>query len=241
MSVIELVKKATPGTLKSTLKQFFSFFMWDRWARPSWSQEGEDQILQRIFERKKNGFYIDVGAHHPRRFSNTFLFYKRGWRGINIDAMPGSMRAFRKTRPRDLNLEIGIGEQEGTLEYFMFNEPALNGFSRDLSYKRSAEDSGYRIKTVVNVDVLPLREVLDKYLPIDQVIDFMSVDVEGLDLQVLKSNDWERFRPTYTLVEILGSSFHRIDQSDIGQFMREAGYVPFAKCMTTVFFKASAS
>ena len=66
-------------------------------------------ILIRIFSNKSHGFFIDVGAHHPKRLSNTYYFYKRGWRGVNIDAMPGSMREFSKFRKRDINLEIPIG------------------------------------------------------------------------------------------------------------------------------------
>ncbi|HIB94217.1 MAG TPA: SAM-dependent methyltransferase, partial [Candidatus Lambdaproteobacteria bacterium] len=100
------------------------------------SQEGEDVILRRIFEDQKNGFYIDIGAHHPKRFSNTYYFYDRGWEGINIDATPGSMKIFQKFRPRDINLEIAISEKEQQLTYFMFNEPALNSFSKSLSDKR---------------------------------------------------------------------------------------------------------
>jgi FkbM family methyltransferase len=235
------MKRLIPKPLKFFLRHLLSCVTWDQWAVRSWSQEGEDQILRRIFERQRDGFYVDIGAHHPKRFSNTYLFYKRGWRGINIDAMPGSMRVFKKTRPRDINLEIGIGEQHGKLDYFVFNEPALNGFSKDLSDERNKAGSAYRIESVIKVDVRPLQQVLDNYLPEGQAIDFMSIDVEGLDFQVLKSNDWKKYRPTYVLVEILGSSLHKIDQSDIGQFMREAGYVLYAKCRNTVFFKESLS
>ncbi len=71
----------------------------------SYSQEGEDLILQRFFETKENGFYIDVGAHNPTRFSNTFIFYLKGWRGINIEPTPGSKTAFDSVRPKDLNIE----------------------------------------------------------------------------------------------------------------------------------------
>lgn len=231
-----MIKKFLP---KKVIQRLSSCL--DVWANYSWGQEGEDIILRRIFEKQKIGFYVDVGAHHPKRFSNTYFFYKHGWRGINIDAMPGSMRAFNKTRPRDINLEIGISEQQGKLDYFVFNEPALNGFSRDLSDERNEADSAYRIESVIKVDVLPLRQVLDNYLPVGCVIDFMSIDVEGLDFQVLKSNDWNKYRPTYVLAEILASSLQDIDQSDIGQFMRDAGYVLYAKCMNTVFFKESLS
>src|SRR3954469_4320493 len=77
-------------------------------ARIAFSQEGEDLLLARMFEHQSEGFYVDVGAHHPQRFSNTHLLHQRGWRGINIDATPGSMAAFRRARPHDVNLEIAI-------------------------------------------------------------------------------------------------------------------------------------
>ncbi|MFT7246563.1 MAG: hypothetical protein ACI82A_003940, partial [Candidatus Azotimanducaceae bacterium] len=99
-----MLKKYIPVPLKNFLKRSISFATWDQWTNRSWSQEGEDQILRRIFEQQSTGFYVDVGAHHPKRFSNTFLFYKLGWQGINIDAMPGSMALFNRERSRDLNL-----------------------------------------------------------------------------------------------------------------------------------------
>ena len=69
----------------------------------------------------------------------------------------------------------------------------------------------------------------------------MSIDVEGLDFQVLKSNDWNRYRPTYVLAEVLGSSLHEIEQSEIGMFMLDKNYVLYTKCMNTTFFKESSS
>lgn len=106
--------------MKSLLRAIIPAFIWDRLSlfknlyitrfhHKSYSQEGEDMILSRIFGDKKNGFYVDVGAHHPFRFSNTYLFYKRGWLGINIDAMPGSMRLFDRFRKNDINIESAIG------------------------------------------------------------------------------------------------------------------------------------
>jgi len=112
----------------------------------SYSQEGEDLILLRIFEKKRIGFYVDVGAHHPFRFSNTYRFYLRGWRGINIDPMPGSMRLFNKFRKRDINLELAVGENEDTLIYYMFNEPALNTFDEGLAKTRDGKNGYYNIQ-----------------------------------------------------------------------------------------------
>ena len=116
--------------LKNIKNDYFSEF-----AHKSYSQEGEDMILRRIFENQENGFYVDVGAHHPKRFSNTYFFYKHGWKGINIDALPNSMSLFKKLRPRDVNIEQPISDNVESLTYYHFNEPALNGFSKDLSEK----------------------------------------------------------------------------------------------------------
>ena len=234
------MKKYIPRIIINFIKRILSFFTWDPWASYSWSQEGEDRILCRIFEQQSVGFYVDVGAHHPKRFSNTYFFYKRGWRGINIDAMPGSMKNFEKLRPRDINLECGIGTFNGKLDYYIFNEPALNGFSKELTQKRNNEDSSYQINEIVKVEILPLSVILDRQLPEKQIIDFMSIDVEGLDYEVLISNDWSKYRPKYVLTEILDSSLHEIEQSQIGKFMKKVGYFLYAKCIHTVIFKESA-
>lgn len=237
METIKIISLFLPRPIKNILKRGKDCLTWDPWVNRSWSQEGEDQILRRIFERQTVGFYIDVGAHHPKRFSNTYLFYKRGWYGINIDAMPGSMKIFDSVRPRDINLEMGIGSNAGEMDYYVFNEPALNGFSKELSNQRLKSDSAYKLREVVKVCVQPLSQVLDSHLNSNQQIDFMSVDVEGLDFDVLKSNNWSKYRPKFVLAEILGSSLHEIEQSGIGEFMRDQNYVLYANCMNTVFFK----
>ncbi|MFM9973057.1 MAG: FkbM family methyltransferase, partial [Beijerinckiaceae bacterium] len=81
-------------------------------------------ILRRMFAGKTDGFYVDVGAHHPFRFSNTCALYQSGWRGINIDADPALIAAFRRHRGRDINLSLGISDVPGTLAFHVFNEPA---------------------------------------------------------------------------------------------------------------------
>ena len=211
--------------------------LFDGYARKSYSQEGEDRILQRIFEHKKTGFYVDVGAHHPLRFSNTHIFYARGWRGINIDAMPGSMCLFHKYRPRDINIECGVGEVETLLQYYMFNEPALNGFSKSLAQERHNATSNYHIVKTVPVQVKRLECILEERLGPSQEIDFLTVDVEGLDLEVLRSNNWNRYRPSYVLVEVLGSTLSKIEHEPISRFLVDQEYEVFAKCSQTVFFR----
>lgn len=177
-------------------------------ATKSYSQEGEDLLLGRIFEGQKNGFYVDVGAHHPLRFSNTYRFYKQGWHGINIDAMPNSMKLFNRVRPRDINLETPIGQDNQTLQYYIFNERALNTFKSDIA-KKILQIPHYELIETKTLKIRSLKNVLDQFLPPLQKIDFMSIDVEGLDLEVLQSNDWTRYRPKILLVEMLGGGAYK--------------------------------
>ena len=230
-----IIRKFMPRFIKQLAKRILGFLYWDPWFTPSWSQEGEDMVLRRIFEKQRKGVYVDVGAHHPKRFSNTYFFYKQGWSGINIDAMPKSMVAFNKKRPRDINIESGVGLTHGVMEYYVFNESALNGFCAELSKNRNDCNNSYFVKEIVSVDVLPLGEILDNHLQ-DTNIDFMSIDVEGLDLEVLKSNDWKKYRPSIVLVEILNSSLHELKNNVIVKYMDENGYALYAKQVNTVFF-----
>lgn len=213
------------------------FYLLDGYATKSYSQEGEDMILKRIFEKKKQGFYVDVGAHHPKRFSNTYLFYKRGWSGINIEAMPDCMRYFKKIRARDINLNIPVSSSEDVLTYYIFNEPALNGFDRCLAKERDSSDTSYQIINEIKLKTRSLVSILDEFVPKNTKIDFISIDVEGFDLDVLKSNNWNKYRPKIILVEVLGSSLKDIETSETTKFLGAQGYKAFAKTVNTVIYR----
>jgi FkbM family methyltransferase len=200
-----------------------------------YGQDGEDLILDRLLDRQMAGFYVDVGAHHPVRFSNTYLFYKRGWRGINIDAQPGSMQAFQKCRPRDINLEFGVDIENGALPYFQFNEPALNTFNE--AEARLKDEPPYRLIGQVIVPVFRLDEVLAQHAPKEGGIDFLTVDVEGKDLLVLQSNDWQCFRPRFVLAETLRTELLDMGSCPVVIFMQSQGYKPVAKAYNTTFFE----
>jgi len=231
----EIIKKFIPKRYRKFVIEWKNL-IFDSYTTKSYSQEGEDIILKSILgEKKTPGFYVDVGAHHPMRFSNTYYFYKRGWRGINIDAMPGSMKIFKKMRPKDINLEIAISEKKQVLTYYCFNDPALNGFSKELSTERD-EKGRYRIIDEIKMETLTLVEILDAYLTENIEIDFLSVDVEGLDFQVLKSNNWSKYKPKVILVESLDFSFYNFDNSEIYRFLVAKGYHLAAKTVNALFF-----
>lgn len=204
----------------------------------SYSQEGEDMILWKLFKHKANGFYVDVGAHHPKRFSNTYHFYKNGWCGINIDAMPGSMKQFKKMRPLDINVEVPISDKEEKLTYYAFNEPALNGFSKELSNERDGK-GGHFIKFTKEIITSTVKNVLDKHMPKNQEIDFLSIDVEGMDFKVLKSNDFEKYKPSVILIEVLNSNIFEIKNSNIAKYLEKYGYTIYSKTMNTVIFMSN--
>ena len=237
--IIKTFKKFILESIRNFLRRIYYFLTWDPWINLSYSQEGEDLVLKRIFENKI-GFYVDVGAHHPKRFSNTYLFYKKGWKGINIDALPGSMRLFEKIRPRDINIEMGVAKAEDELNYYVFNEPALNTFSEKFSKDIENLNNGYCLKKIIKVKVDRLEKILDIHLH-DNEIDFLNIDVEGLDYDVLESNNWNKYRPRFVLVEILNNSEYDLNNHPIVKFMKEKNYSIYARLMNTIFFKVDNS
>lgn len=226
------------GRIERRFRKIFGMPQRVRHWQPSYSQEGEDCVLTRFFadQPKRRGTYVDIGAHHPERFSNTKLFYDRGWRGISIDPRPGFADEFLRARPDDVALELAISDRPGELTYFMFDEPALNGFDDALSRQRD-ETTDFSIVKEIPVRVVPLSEVLQRHLPPGTAIDFMSIDVEGFDHQVLSSNCWDRFRPRFVLVEIFGKTMNGIMASASAHLMSEVGYEICSRTRSTVFFE----
>jgi FkbM family methyltransferase len=153
--------------------------------------------------------------------------------------MPGSMKKFNKKRKRDINLEIPVSDKNEKLVYYSFNEPALNGFSKELSNERNNINS-YRITSEIEMVTKTMEQILDEHLPKEQKIDFLSIDVEGLDFQVLKSNNWGKYKPNFILIEILDyydKDISSINKSKVYNFLFDKGYICVAKTFNTFFFK----
>lgn len=231
----KFIKKFLPNQVIEIKSNFINNYL-DGFSLKSYSNEGEDMILNKLFGNKEIGFFVDVGAHHPKRFSNTYFFYKKGWRGINIDAMPGSMAPFKRFRPKDISLETPVSNDGKALTYFIFNEPALNGFSKELSEERNLKNNNYVILKKISLQTYKLAEILDKNLPKNTEIDFLSIDVEGLDYEVIKSNDWDKYKPKVVVVEILGKNLAEIEHNEIAIFLGGYGYIVFAKAFHSVVF-----
>lgn len=200
-----------------------------------YSQEGEDILLMRFLNGKRNGFFVDVGAHHAIRFSNTYALYRRGWRGVNIDATPSSMSSFELLRPEDTNIEAAVSDSPTRLTFHIFEEGALN--TSDATLAASYMESGYALKEKVELTARPLAEILDECVPAGQHIDLMSVDVEGAELAVLRSNDWERFAPDLLIIEALDTPLTEIDQNPCVTFLFDKGYTPVSMLTNSIILR----
>lgn len=210
---------------RALANRFRGLARWRPYADVHFSQEGEDIVLARLFAGQQTGFYIDIGAHHPRRFSNSYWAYRRGWRGINIDAAPGSRAMFNRTRPRDTNLETCIAESGGEVEFFVFPEPALSTAGRERKNAMEVVSRSHGQRVVVRAE--RLETLLAANVPSDEpAIDFMSIDVEGSEMAVLRSNDWTRYRPRVVVIEVLGKVLDNVGESGEIHFLKDHGYVP---------------
>jgi len=199
----------------------------------SYSQEGEDLILNRFFGSQETGFYVDVGAHHPTRFSNTFIFYLRGWRGINVEPTPGSKKVFGDIRPEDLTIECAIGRPE-TLLFHVFNEGALNTFSAQKA-EEICKNPNYAIINRIPIEKIPLATVLDTHVPIEKTISFLNIDAEDVDLEVAESNDWNKYRPNVVLIENHERK-GEVGRAPIRDFMAGQNYRLAFRTVNTDFF-----
>ncbi len=197
---------------------------------------GEDAVIFELFRTggdiERKGFYVDIGAYKPIEYSLTYRFYEHGWRGINVDPAEGTKKAFDSSRPEDINIQCAISNSEGEQTFFLLKNPQENTLSQE-----EAEKNKKNILSKTTVPVQTLSGLLRQYLPIDTRIDFLSVDVEGLELNVLSSNDWERFSPKTIAVEQLRvTTLEELADSDVYRFLKNQGYEFFAKTPCTVFY-----
>ena len=137
-------------------------------------------------------------------------------------------------RPRDITVECGVGSQSGVMTYYAFNEPALNTFSE--SEAEGKNRSPYHIVETIQITVVTLQQILDEHLPDDTGIDFMTIDAEGFDHEVVISNDWTKYRPKVVLVEMLATDLSRMDDHPTAQLLGRNGYRLIAKTFNTYFF-----
>jgi len=201
--------------------------LWMRLVQHSYSQQGEDIVIDALLGNKKSGFYVDVGAHDPVRFSNTKRFYNRGWRGINIDPNPLLMKNFEHSRKRDINLTLGVGKKNEQLIFYEFFPSTISTLS--VKAVKTYQKEGFLLIGKKQVFVRKLEFILNKYCQ-GKRIDLLTIDAEGTDLEVLESNNWRKYKPRVICIET-----NKNDK--VSGFLKKHGYkLKIDNGLNSIFF-----
>lgn len=205
-------------------------------AKVVYSHWGEDSIIEFVLKNVGAGRYLDIGCYHPALYSNTMKLYELGWTGVNIDPNPFMIAQFAQFRPKDISLHCGVGAVRGIMEFFQFHDWASSNTGSPEFARQVAAASNVPVPECVSVNVMTLREVMESYFA-SGAPDFMNVDVEEMDVDVLTSNDWDRYRPKIIAVEDLHYNFDRPHDSKIYGFLTSVGYDLFSRCIFTSLFR----
>ena len=192
--------------------------------RYHYADNGEDIIIQGLFNHKKNGFYIDVGCYHPVRASLTHLLYKKGWKGVNIDISKDTINLFNIARPNDKNINIGIADKEG--EDFYYQSSHINQANSFKFYENVKK---------VKVQITTLDNII-KNLGIEK-IDFLNIDVEYTDFKALRGLNLNNVRPSLIAIEDNDAyDIADVTNSDIYKYMTNNEYFLYSKLNCTNFY-----
>jgi len=209
--------------LRFARKAFLTNFL-----RIHYSQFGEDIILGELLDNNKaDGFYVDVGCYHPKKFSNTYALYKRGWRGVNIDAEPEKIELFKIARPADHNVVAAVSD---VVEEVILYPGGLGSTILKTNAADNLRHDPRRVTTQT------LNNILAKSSYAGQQIDVLSIDVEGMDSRVLGSLDFDTYRPKIILVEDHHPTIDQILETETYRILKEKGYALRSWTFYTLIF-----
>ncbi len=208
------------------IKNYLKFIYYFLFRRPkTFSQTGEDRIAEFYLGNQPDGFYVDVGANDPVYLNNTYLFYKKGWSGLCVE--PNSFQAglIKLFRPKDLVLNIGLGPTEGEMDFYVLNPDTLSTFSAEEA--KRMESLGHKTQEVRKVSVKTLAQVLQE---VNRPVDLLTIDTEGMDLEILRSNDWQKFRPKLIIAETIDYHGNRGIRTNklYDEYLVAQGYIKLA-------------
>lgn len=206
--------------------------------KKSYSQCGEDLIIQQLISTLgiSNVTYLDVGAHHPTYLSNTYLFYVNGGRGVCVEPDPSLIDAFLKKRPLDTHLNCGVGvASNGEAEFFIMSTSTLNTFSKDEAERYQSYGNQKILKTI-KIELKTINDILATHFK--KCPTLVSLDVEGLDYQILQNFDFTKYRPEVFCLETLSYTEDRSERklTEIIDLMHANGYKTYADTYINTIF-----
>ena len=188
----------------------------------SYAQNREDVLLDRLFPRGKPGFYVDIGANDPVKGSVTKHFYELGWHGVNVEPASHPFGMLSKARERDVNLNVGISDTEAEMTLFELPFDFSGGSTFSEGNASRHRETG--IPSVERkVPTMTLAQLCERHVPGE--IDFLSIDVEGHELQVLEGGDWKRWRPRVVVIEATEPNTPIPTHQQWEHVLLDAGYI----------------
>jgi len=194
--------------------------------KKTYSMYGEDLIIKKFFKKKQKGFYVDVGCYHPLDGNNTYLLYRKGWTGINLDINKLSIELFNAARKEDHNVNVAVSNKSKKVKiYFRRKINMLN--TVDKKFATINFKKGFQTK-FINSNTL--NSILKRSKFKNKKIDFLNLDIEGNELNALKSIDFKKYKPKLICVEIHNIEKIHKNYSDyykrnlIYKFLNNRGY-----------------
>jgi FkbM family methyltransferase len=209
--------------IRITLLSFFRRFLSGD-AYLSYSQMGEDRLIANLLPDLDRGFYVEVGSNEPIHFSNTFGFYCKGWRGITIDANEHLVEKHRQLRLKDIPVCAAVSNVESEVVFTEYDMHELNTIDqRTVAMLQKQQE--VRVVAERRLKTRTLTDILQQHLPTAQAIDFLSIDVEGHDLEVLLSLDLTVYRPRLIVIEMHSFQLENYARDEIYTYLITNGYV----------------
>ncbi len=168
----------------------------------TYAQCGEDIIIKFLFDSLliHRGTYMDIGANDPIKYNNTYLLYKNGWHGVNIDPQAEAINKFNKLRKRDKNLQIGVGATTGDFKFYSFEPGTLSTF--DFEVAQNYILAGHKLLHERKISLMTVSDILKKYC-LESEIDLLTLDIEGGELAVLQQFFNAKILPKVIVCETL--------------------------------------
>lgn len=188
----------------------------------SFSQNYEDVILRRIFNSKNKGTFVDVGSFHPFYNSNTYYFYNKGWRGLNIDMDEENINKFVSLRSEDLNLNIPISDKNEIIETYLIQNSSRSSIIKEIANINLKKDE---VVVTTKQEARTLNAVLESNNIND--IDFVSIDVEGAEDKILSGFDIEKYSPKIIIVESVFPQSSEVNSEKAEKILQTSNYFPF--------------
>jgi hypothetical protein len=204
---------------------------YEKYSKKSYSISNVDLVIDRLFRDIEKGVYIDVGCNHPIKYNNTYLLYKKGWTGINIDLDETSIKEFNIIRKKDHNVQKMVGSLDGEEKeiYYYHERSAINTLSKELVEKRTTKP-----REIIKKTATTLNKIIENSPYRNKKINLMSIDIENYEYEALKNFNFERYKidiiitectdMSQSKLEIYNQSLEYIINTDLYKLLKKNNY-----------------